>query len=473
MDPKGLSEFIARHGEIVGVDPIARKGEFNGEPDRIGYRFKFANQATVDYYPAEYGPDGQELKKALIFPDASKPATEEGKATSQVTIQGDRGSRTEKYDASGKVVGTDITIDNRSKKTDLTPGQAADDEVKTQELEERRRNSAKYGIPFTDVQLADWLKDGQKYADARDDKARAEARQAQQDKQELAQREFENSLKLDANRRANREGVIDLGDGRKGAIEYNPDGTVKQVRDVTPKTDPGPQKPFPQGKLLGQFGQVLVQRQQELIDDVASGKMTNDQAEKEMTRYKDIMNSLVSEQVGIANLHKSVYDTDVRQRGDTLQDDTSRRSYATQAMKQVYDIASENASYMPASMKGQGFMGAALRGGMGLALQMADAMGALKQRNEIQKSAALMTLMGAQLPGVESSQSAVSGPSSMASSASGTPGGQPIININVPGAGGTPGGFAGMGGDQQQPQPQVPDPNEEDVPGARTGFSWA
>lgn len=485
--------------EVLGTDKptpiyVDAKGVEHEAPGNgrtlVGTRYTvtYRNGQMVTYLrrpgaPADGSQDEQESfstntqfkddwDKANGAPARTDITASGGVQTTQVTDQSGntRVARTE----------PDPNAPKPAQRAPLTPGEAAADEVKTQELVERRRNSAQHGIPFTDIELQAWIKDEQTYRDAQDEKTRLGARQAQLDKENAAQRAFDNDLKLRGEKRddaelgirqqaANRPQVTEVG-GRLVAIDRDEKGAPRST-DITPQSNPGEQKAFPQGKLLGEFGQVLVERQQELIEEVKAGKKTNEQAEKELTRYKDIVNTLVTEQVGLGNIQKGAYDSAVRQRGDTLQDDASRRTFATNSLDRVQKTAMENARYLPESARGT--MGAAMRGGLEQSLAMAAAMGALKQRNEIQQGSAIMQLMGQSINGTGQSQQGAQAPASQSAA---SPGGGITINNITPQA--DPRSFMGMGidpahninnGQITAPGFKAPDPDEEASGG---GFPW-
>lgn len=76
MDPKGFSDFIAKHGQIVGVEPVKGKTEF----DEDSFIYKFEDGATVHYTPAVLDKNGKEVEPAKFIPDESKPTEAARKA---------------------------------------------------------------------------------------------------------------------------------------------------------------------------------------------------------------------------------------------------------------------------------------------------------------------------------------------------------------------------------------------------------
>ena len=79
MDPKQLSEFIARNGNVTGQKVNAKKSL--REPETI--TLEFANGATVTYQQAQNDPDtGEELTPfKIVSSDESKPAAAAQKQT--------------------------------------------------------------------------------------------------------------------------------------------------------------------------------------------------------------------------------------------------------------------------------------------------------------------------------------------------------------------------------------------------------
>jgi hypothetical protein len=259
-------------------------------------------------------------------------------------------------------------------------------------------------------------------------------------------------------------------------LERGPDNKWRPIERADSGTPGAGSRPFPKGTMLGSLSEVLIDYSNELWEKVRNKEMTEAQAEKEMTRFSGIADVIYQEQSKIGDIQKSTYDTDVRQRGDTLQDTQSRRTFSTNAMTQALDFNKQTAPYLPEGSRenaGKAFMGQLL-----LSNIMAGMIGGLKNTPEVKKPAALEQLMGAGLGGampqppatiniVNGVPSAPSQPNFMAPAISGDiPGGMP----RLPG-----GGFAppGMNLTDQLRAPGYQAPDEEDPLQSRGGgFPW-
>lgn len=72
MDPKGFSDFIAKHGQIVGVETVKGKTEFDDD----SYIYKFADGAKVRYTPEVRDKSGNVIQGAKFEPDESVPVAD-------------------------------------------------------------------------------------------------------------------------------------------------------------------------------------------------------------------------------------------------------------------------------------------------------------------------------------------------------------------------------------------------------------
>lgn len=217
------------------------------------------------------------------------------------------------------------------------------------------------------------------------------------------------------------------------AVERNPDRTIKGLRKVDkPETKSAGMPKIPNDVIIGGHAKVLADVANGLMEEYKAGRRTAQDVNDTIERVRGIMATMVQDQIAATNAQQNLLTSDVTQRGQTINDQISRRSAATSAFKDSLDYVQKTAPYMPASERGQGGPSPFLAI-MKLNQMFQESMGAMQPIAEATKAAGLQAIMSQRM----GEQAKQPGPSQSSAASSQQPGGV-NINIGVPPA---PSGF--------------------------------
>lgn len=177
-------------------------------------------------------------------------------------------------------------------------------------------------------------------------------------------------------------------------VDDNGDPIVKPVNDKT--TIKPADLPVLQSK-FGEISQGLGQLAQDLNSRVARGEITPEERTQAFTAAHQQAQTQVSEINTILENSKSIWSGQVQQRGQTLNETQSRRSFADSMANRAMQTGASVAAH---SGKGSG---AAIAGGVEALMRMgqryAEGMGGFKESPEIGLPPALQQAQGISLPG--------------------------------------------------------------------------
>lgn len=309
MDPQGFSDFIAKHGRIVGSKQVKNEDPL-GEP---GYVYVFEDKAEVTYFPGRTDPaTGQVVTRPVFLPDESKIAKPSASANESVSAPANQPNLISRK--------PDGSLDVQP-----NPNYAGGDRA-AQEQIERQRNSATIGIPFTDIERAQWEANRAKEANADSDQARAEARQARLDAEKSAHDAFSRSI-------TERQVTLQETEAARRANEGNWQPTEVNGRKVLVNTKTGEQKPLDQGTTPGtDFGelQFTVENATRTMLDAFNkanarrirGEITQEQMNAELKPVFDLGNAEINRANGILQTQRGIFQDEsanFRQRTATAQ----------------------------------------------------------------------------------------------------------------------------------------------------------
>ena len=354
-----------------------------------------------------------------------------------------------------------------SLQVDPNPNAAANTpagERAAQEQVERQRNSEAMGIPFTDVEKAEWLANREKEQKAATDKEKTEARQAQLDAENKAQQVWSRGIQERQvsiqEKNANKPDIIDLGQGRKGKV--NEDGTIT---DVTPTRGGRALPQVDGGAVLGELGTKFAAT----LEKIEAMDLTPQEKLDMADRVKSTFELIAQETTAVLSSQQNTLTNQTSQRNTDVQDAASRRSFAANLQQNSFQNVAELAQYAPAGSKAPGM---AFMEQLQLGMQLAERMGGLKTYDRIQPGAAAQQVYNTPLPGSQPQQQPQQAQPQAAA-------GQPItFNINaaptapvpVPAAfaSGMPSGPASW---NSAPAPIEQPPEESLQPGFMSGWS--
>lgn len=432
MDPKQLSEFIARNGKVVRTTPNPRKSM--REP--VTFTLEFENGATVTYQNPEYDPEtGEEMVPfRIVSQDESKPNEAARKQnTSASANESVSAPSNQPYIGSRKPDGTIEWTENPNYRGPATE--------KPKVLTSQHNKET--GVTDVLVENPDGTREWQQITGGpkeTPDPAAGMERQAllgsRTEKREgrtvtVETYRLKNGETEEVVKETTEEVMPEPEDtwrdpktGRLYAIERDKNGIVTRQREIT---DGGaPSRPMPSTQLdpqasLGSIYSAASRVGERIARDP---NMTPPEKLDALQQVKENAELLASETSYILTSQQNTLSNLTSQRNTDIQEAASRRSFSSGLINDAY----KNVTSKPGL--GRGTAGPAFMAQIELGVRLAEKLGGLDKFERIQPGAAAQQVYNTPLPGSQ--------PQSQPGGGSGGGGGNPINIFNVTQPGATP-----------------------------------